>query len=285
MKFSQKYGFTAIKNSIQVDSMDEDLRNGLWNVFSIVLLDKIDNGSQRTELYTFFIKSLWLNFFKKPVDSIRVGSMYSASPKEILRDWFFKEPWFLVYDLLEFTVKLDIPHFDKRDFIESINIILQREVAGYRVIDNCICPITNDAEIQSIENTLSATTNIGLGSVNQHSKEALLKLSDRKNPDYRNSIKESISAVEALVKIITNSPNATLGDGLKKLKQTIQIHPALEKGFLNIYGYTSDGDGIRHAMMEESKLDFEDAKYMLVSCSAFINYLIEKAQKAGIKLN
>ncbi len=265
--------------------MDEDLRNGLWNVFSIVLLDKIDNGSQRTELYTFFIKSLWLNFFKKPVDSIRVGSMYSASPKEILRDWFFKEPWFLVYDLLEFTVKLDIPHFDKRDFIESINIILQREVAGYRVIDNCICPITNDAEIQSIENTLSATTNIGLGSVNQHSKEALLKLSDRKNPDYRNSIKESISAVEALVKIITNSPNATLGDGLKKLKQTIQIHPALEKGFLNIYGYTSDGDGIRHAMMEESKLDFEDAKYMLVSCSAFINYLIEKAQKAGIKLN
>ena len=285
MKFSQKYGFTPIKNSIQLDSMDDDLRNRLWNVFKIELLDKIDNGTQRTELYTFFIKSLWINFFNKPVDSIRVGSMYSASPKEILRDWFIKEPWFEVYNLLDFTAKLDIPYFDRREFVDSINIILQREVAGYRIIDNCICPITNDAEIQSIENTLLVTTNIGIGTVNQHSKEALFKLSDRKNPDYRNSIKESISAVEALVKIITNSPNATLGAALKKLKQTIEIHPALDDAFSKIYGYTSDSDGIRHALIEESKLDFEDAKYMLVSCSAFINYLIEKAQKAGIKLN
>jgi hypothetical protein len=34
--------------------------------------------------------------------------------------------------------------------------------------------------------------------------------------------------------------------------------------------------------MEEPNLEFEDAKFMLVACSAFINFLLEKAAKAGI---
>jgi len=69
---------------------------------------------------------------------------------------------------------------------------------------------------------------------------------------------------------------------LKKIKDKIGLHPALEKGFGAIYGYTSDQGGIRHAMIDESTCDFEDAKYMLVSCSAFVNYLIMKANKAGL---
>jgi len=36
--------------------------------------------------------------------------------------------------------------------------------------------------------------------------------------------------------------------------------------------------------MDEPTLDIEDATFMLVSCSAFVNYLVVKAQKAGIKV-
>jgi len=60
---------------------------------------------------------------------------------------------------------------------------------------------------------------------------------------------------------------------LKKLA----IHPALEKGFGAIYGYTNDADGIRHALLEEPTLDTDDARFFLVSCSAFANYLISKS--------
>ena len=62
------------------------------------------------------------------------------------------------------------------------------------------------------------------------------------------------------------------------------MHPALNKAFSTLYGYTSNAKGIRHALLEESTLDFEDAKFMLVACSAFINYLKVKASKAGIEL-
>ncbi len=116
----------------------------------------------------------------------------------------------------------------------------------------------------------------------KHINTALAKLSDRKQPDYRNSIKESISAVEPIAKMISGNSKTELPTALKIIRDKIGLHPALEKGFNSIYGYTSDGDGIRHALTEESTCDFEDAKYMLVSCSAFINYLIMKSQKAGI---
>jgi hypothetical protein len=106
-----------------------------------------------------------------------------------------------------------------------------------------------------------------------HLDTALARLADRSAPDYRNSIKESISAVEAVCQILTGDPKATLGQALKKLS----IHSALEKGFSAIYGYTSDADGIRHALYEESILDADDAKFFLVSCSAFVNYLIAKS--------
>jgi hypothetical protein len=46
-----------------------------------------------------------------------------------------------------------------------------------------------------------------------------------------------------------------------------------------LYGYTSDTHGIRHALKDDSQPNAEDAKFMLVSCSAFVNYLVEKAQK------
>ena len=53
---------------------------------------------------------------------------------------------------------------------------------------------------------------------------------------------------------------------------------------LQLDSIDNDSSGIRHALMDESTCDFDDAKFMLVSSSAFINYLISKAQKAGIEI-
>ena len=43
-----------------------------------------------------------------------------------------------------------------------------------------------------------------------------------------------------------------------------------------LYGYASDENGIRHGGIGFTNAAPGDAKYMLVSCSAFVNYLIEK---------
>ena len=101
-------------------------------------------------------------------------------------------------------------------------------------------------------------------------------------PDYENSIKESISAVEAMCCIITGmtGKQATLGNAIKKLKDCgVHIHSAMESAFSSLYGYTSDENGIRHGGIDFANTPAEDAKYMLISCSAFVNYLIEKWSK------
>ena len=71
---------------------------------------------------------------------------------------------------------------------------------------------------------------------------------------------------------------------IKKLEKSINIHPTLKSAFNKLYGWTSDADGIRHAMTDVPNLQAEDARFMMVICSAFVNYLVEKATKAGIKL-
>ena len=59
-----------------------------------------------------------------------------------------------------------------------------------------------------------------------------------------------------------------------------QIHRALNSAFKSLYGYTSDSGGIRHSILEDDiTISFVDAKFMLVSCSAFINYLKAKTEK------
>jgi hypothetical protein len=85
--------------------------------------------------------------------------------------------------------------------------------------------------------------------------------------------------------LITGNPKVTLGDALRQLENKIgTLHSALRNGFNSLYAYSSDAEGIRHGMLGESGLDVEDAKFMLIACSAFINYLAAKADKAGIEL-
>ena len=71
-----------------------------------------------------------------------------------------------------------------------------------------------------------------------------------------------------------------MGKAIKRLKDNgVHIHPSLESAFSSLYGYSSDENGIRHGGIGFSGASQEDAKFMIVSCSAFVNYLIEKQRK------
>ena len=137
--------------------------------------------------------------------------------------------------------------------------------------------ISSSDEVDEIENAIEKST--PYYGVKQHLSKAITLLNDKKNPDYRNSIKESISAVESLCATISRDKNATLGVALRGLEKRGVLHPALKSAFSSLYGYTSDADGIRHALMEESNLTSADARFMLISCSAFVNYVIASATK------
>lgn len=274
MRFSERYGYKPVREIIQKESMDDELKNRVWSCLYNHFFDMYQSSYTYQIYYAPKIKLLWQNYFKKPIDTLP-SSPFDAT--EQFRKFFNSSKWYEIYDLIEEIIKIypQLSQF-KPTFLNELNTILEEEKSAYRIVNAEVIEITSEQEIQSIEQALENTN--PYSGVQQHLNQSLKLMSDRQNPDYRNSIKESISAVESICKIVTNDEKATLGKALKIVEDKFGLHPALKGSLSQLYGYTSDADGIRHAMLEESNLSYIDAKFMLVACSNFINYLIEKTK-------
>lgn len=273
MLFSKRNKITPFKKDLQVESIDDELRIRLWNSLKIFFGDNFNGYAGRSSIkesnYELYLTRLWHNYFKYSLDDLPYN-YYDAL--KIIKQFFFTASWYEIYDFIEFTLKFppDINSLNK--FPNYCNVLLEEENSAYRIIDGKFTRITDNIEIEEIEEVIKKSDKYS--GVKEHLETALMYMSNRKNPDYRNSIKESISAVESICQIITDDKKATLGTALKKIEEMFKIHPALKSAFSSLYGYTSDKDGIRHSLLEKSNLTFDDAKYMLVTCSAFINYLL-----------
>ena len=264
-RFSQRKGLKPVAEVIQIDSMNSELRNSLWNTLNVEIW--LQDRTPNRRLIELFSDALWSDFFKKPTDSVPDNAIVILAE---IREHFFACEWFEVYDFLEFVVG-----YFKSDsrLDEPLNLMLERELSGYRFVSGRITDITNTQEIEMLETALADSRFAGVAA---HLQKALDLYAKRENPDYRNSIKESISAVENMARIVSENPKATLSDALNAIGKNGLLHKSLKGGFIKLYGYSNDADGIRHAMMDEPNLTQTDARYFLLSCTSFVNYL--KAQ-------
>lgn len=275
MKFSQRIGKTTVRQSIQIASIDQDLTNRLWNNILVDFFENLNNYafSGKDSRRTFILKMIWGEFFGNPVDEFpknMFGHDFDDGAVQIIKSWFYKGKWYEKYDLIEFISRVDA-NFTYLKWSNTVNNTLERESAGYRLIENKIVQITSEEEITEIDEAINSTK---FKEIAVHLKTALDYLSNRDKQDYRNSIKESISAVETMCAIISGNEKATLGEALTLIESKYKLHGALKKAFSALYGYTSDSGGIRHSLLNDDiAVRMEDAKFMLVICSAFINYL------------
>ncbi len=272
-RFSQRYGYLPLEKAFQRESADESLRTKLWNVLKVAIWDNYNPHEYRLQETTSkideMLRRLWFNFFNHDLDSLpNFLPQYHGDNKTaylFLKKFFFSCDWFELYDFIEHISR------DPSDLLGDeargwINNVLEEQNAAYRFVGEEIVEITDKQEIGAIEKGLEYPEK----AVRTHLETALRMLSDKQSPDYRNSVKESISAVEAACRLESGKENATLGDALKKIQN---IHPALSRAFNQLYGYTSDASGVRHSLIDEPNITYADAKFMLVACSAFVSYL------------
>lgn len=267
---------SSAKN-LKKETVTPQLRNVLWTFYYSRILES--TRERYISDIDGYLKKLWSKHFKQAVDSI---PSYRSSWGDIsvdidttvsaIRAHYLKtKDWRELYVIFEFTYPYIIPPC-KQLYREELNAILEEERSPLRFVDNNFIEISNPLEIDEIENAAISTKGI-YDPVYAHLNASVEYLSSISSGNYRNSVKESISAVEAMCKILVGDEKATLGSALKKLN----LHPALEKSFVAMYGYTSDAGGVRHSLgFGDNKIEFFEAKYMLVSCSAFINYLKSK---------
>lgn len=268
MLFSERNGITPSK-AIIYNSISRSCKNRVINLINMMFQNYLDAKE---------IKALYINILDE--FGIKIDTYIISNTAESLYEYLIDEfnelwekvSWNQCFDVLE--IMLQEEYYDI-DFKCEINEIFEEEKMGYRIIDDQIVDITNESEIEEIEEAIDSNFNI----VNNHIQKSLELYSDRKNPDYKNSIKESITAVESMCCIICGE-KVELGKALGRLeKNGIYIHGAMKNGFQALYGYTSDESGIRHGGIEDKEVTEEDAKFMLITCSAFVNYLKVKFNK------
>ncbi|MCR8640891.1 AbiJ-NTD4 domain-containing protein [Leptospira interrogans] len=285
-RFSERKGHKKIQEIIQKESISQTSRRSLWNLlFENVWIEIFDPKGSRDVLAViyptrhffqsngpldFLLKQIWTEAFDMTVDRVPVSWKVYLDQ---IKDYFFQLKWYEIYDFIELILE-SIPDEMNYRLTEQLNSLFNREHIPYSILDSRVTDITSEEELNEVNQATTTRFEV----VNVHiSTSVNLLYSD--SPDYRNSIKESISAVESIVKVITSSPKGTLGDLLKILEKNYPMHPAFKDSLSKLYGYTSDSAGIRHALMEESNLTKEDAKLMLILCSAFVNFIIERVSK------
>ena len=274
--FAERHGFVAGRMTIQTDSLDDDTRVRLWNVIANVRTQLNDN--QNWEGEDKILRHVWAEFFKRPLD---VMPEYDSKVWADMRHVALSGEWYLVFDLIEHFITATglINRQLPPNMANLFDAELKTCLVGWRFVDGELVRVDRDEERESLVEALTASADIS--GANHHLNRALAHLSERDHPDYPNAVKEAVSAVEAVVRKVTGE--GTLGGGLKKLEVSgLTIHPALKNGWDKLYGWASDADGVRHGSIAAADIDQTLAKYVVVTCSAFVSYLIEEGRKASL---
>lgn len=267
MKFSQRIGAREPPKS-GLEEATPNLRTALWNR---VYEELLPYGNERAKFCDRNVKRVFEHLNLR-ADDAPIGVL--ASRNRLGKTWQSTD-WPEFFDLLEFVVHLLTeahPSGDRGLWFTRMNVILEAQGCAYLFIAEELAPVTNPVEVAEA----TAAAECAIPSAATHIREALRLLPPSANASPRNSIKESISAVEAALKSLTMNPSATLTDGLTAFEGRYgALHPALRQGLIRLYGYTSDEKGVRHALVDEAaNVTVSDARFMLVACSAFTNYLV-----------
>jgi hypothetical protein len=271
--FSRRKGYTPPPIQGKPEQLSNAARIRLWNIFYSEIWVQNHNevigiAAPSPDLTAFF-EAVWTDLDGRPVD----GFPGAEKLLEQFKGRFFTGAWHFPFDIFEELLEgaKDMAH-DPHLVGSLIRNALERENQAYTFVGGRFVERMTLQEIESVETGLQ----IPIEGVRVHLTDALQKLSDRENPDFRNSIKESISAVESACRHLTKRENAMLPDALKLLDSQRPFHPAFRESLVKLYGWTSDEGGIRHAIKDADKVERADAQYMLVACSAFVNYLMTR---------
>nr|DAZ44130.1 MAG TPA: AbiJ-like protein [Caudoviricetes sp.] len=276
--FSERYGYTKPSDVIIREKITPEIQNAILNCYDKLRASlEVPQVDEPEYIYYNMERYLWTYFLNQRESLFRTNiisdyindpinlwykklDMIECSIEYLIKNTTYAEDFFFVLEVVEvFTLKLN-EEFKRLNF-------------AYRIINNKIIEITAQEEIVAIEKALENNSN----NIKTHLSKALELYAQKPTGDYRNSIKESISAVEAISRNITGENTLNF----KKMEEKGVILPSvLRQAFEKLYGYTNDkSTGIRHALMDDTNApQAEEALFILVSCSAFINYLNKKVK-------
>lgn len=284
LTFEQAEGVAPLPMQLKLRELSDEPRARLWEVHFTSLQTSITTrvpgrvtpGNARlTDPWYSILRDKHVYRDHRMIDEF---SLYCEDTLPDLKRIFLHGDYLTVFGFVQWVLR----HRHCPDRLSrAVAAALEQSRAAYRLLDDdTIVPIGSNDELESIERALADVSATEFRGARRHLKNAASELTDGQ---WSGSIRESVHAVESVARVLDSKSN-TLGPALARLEKSIRIHSALRTGFGNLYNYTSDEKGVRHALLNEDspQVDETDAIYMLGACAAFVSYLINKARRAGL---
>ena len=281
LTFSQREGYRELPAPLQLEHLPPAARTLIWNVLyehlsearhtdSVVEVDIVGQPWQSV-LY-----ALYVLHDVQPLDEWTADF---ARWRHDLRGRVERLPFNEVFDLIEFIMR---QRKCPPSFVSLMSSMFKTCRLAYRIDVGpppTIMPATTRTEGEELTTSLKALRAAGLHAATTHLHQAARCINDR---DWAASIRESIHAVESVAKQIDPAAK-TLGPALNSLQRRgVLQHHALKEALSKLYGYTSDEQGIRHALDgDKANVTIDEAVFMLGACASFASYLWRKHQAAG----
>lgn len=275
LTFSQVWDYEKLPGPLKPEKISQEARTRLWNNLYDAVRHCLTPYGYYVNCITLppwhdILHDLHAYFFNFELD--RWDNDFKVFIKNY-KNFIYASKFNEIFDLLQYIMR----HSQcPSKFINDVAETFKQCQLAYIVCKEfpvTIFPATTKTEGKAILETLKRLHDNEFLGAETH----LQKAADFMNQgEYADSIRESINSVESVARKLNSKPSNSLDKSLKVLDG--EIHPALKRGLLALYGYTSDEKGIRHSLIDEGQANvgIDEAVFMLGACASFASYLLRK---------
>ena len=301
--FSQRYGYEPLPRPMRLEELSDNLRREIWNAIRESFLEKsLETGRTFYSDAYQFLRGILGKLLEIPEDEIK--NDYVSVSKEF-KDVVLKGRFNSVLDLVQmiintgYTQNLSTSYeaaykravdnygldriYNRSEAAQHIESLFNRHASAYRLDTSKrpfrFSPRSSKEQGEATKQAVGTVRESGMDGAATHLRQATEHINARQ---YADSIADSISAVESAARTIDPKASKALGPALDSLERVgLLKHPALKEAFKKLYGYTSNEQGIRHALLDKDSADvgLDEAMFMFGACASFAAYLVSKHQQ------
>ena len=275
LTFSQAYGYEELPQALKLEEISDGARTRLWNLLYHFVNSESAYGYVQGN-WENILTILHISHHGRALDEFdsSLGNFVRVY-KSIFMQVRFNE----LFDLLLAIMRQ--PQCPE-DFIRIIAAGFEESRLAY-VVDvgppPTIYPAATRKEGEAVLQATAELSAAGLTGAVNHLRKAADCINQGDPPG---AVRESIHAVESTARYFDPGA-ATLDPALKSLEAAGGLHPALKRAFSSLYGFTSDEQGIRHALIDspQANVGQDEAVFMLGACASFSSYLARKHRRSA----
>lgn len=286
LSFSQREGIERVTDPMKPKYLSKDLRLELCDALTAGLEAWVSPTTRCIEgKKGVLVQRILGKYLKSPrrTVSVKCIDVYTNIESILLNHEYNK-----VLDFLEIFVNMFTHHYSaaaplSNDIGNSLSSAFEKHGSRYRLEVSSFpfqfYSIMSQEQGEAIKHAFDTLSKQNQKGATNHLGQAA-KFSNEKK--YSIAIVESIHAVESVACAVDPRSSQTLGSALASLlKVGIIPHQALKKAIQNLWVYTNDEPGIRHAQEKIGSVNVgeEEALVMFGACASFAAYLSQRHSK------